>query len=140
MTLEQRARASADTVRADLAAIPLPETASVVRRARRRRRNGVVATALVAAAALAVTVAVFNRDDTKQRIEVTGPPPTVLPVGAVVHGDWTMIPKPASGIGSNTTLSALASAFHFRRMSTACWSGGTRGCACDSSSGSSVVA
>jgi hypothetical protein len=105
MSIDQRARRAAESVRDNLDAIVIPEPGAVMQRARRRRGIGVAATALVVVAAVATFV--FVRDDATPppKIQVTGPS---VPPGSSV-GAWATITKASSGIGSGSSLQALSS-------------------------------
>jgi hypothetical protein len=86
MTLDQRARDAATTMREKLDAIAIPEPAAVVRRARRRRLGGGVLAIVAVASAVAIIAGVAGTGSTK-RIEVSGqkeqPSPTPTTIAKV---------------------------------------------------------
>ncbi len=109
MTLDERARSHAATLRGQLQSIQVPEPRMVLRRARRRYRIGVAVGVVVLVAAIATPIAVIARSDrSSTRIETVGPRAGKLPPGSQREGPWASIPKESAGLG-DAQLDALTS-------------------------------
>jgi hypothetical protein len=109
MTLDERARSHAATLRGQLESIQVPEPRTVLRRARRRYRIGVVVGVVVLVAAIATPIAVIaGRDRSSTKIEAVHPHRGKLPPGGETNGSWASIAKDSAGLG-NAQLDALTS-------------------------------
>jgi hypothetical protein len=105
MTIDQRARSAADSVRGELDSIAVPEPTAVVRRAQHRRSASVSVTALVVVVAAAAIFVAVDRDSAP-KVKVSEAPPAAS--SAPVTGTWSTVLTSASGLGAGVSLHALA--------------------------------
>ncbi len=109
MTLDQRARMHAATLRAELNQIALPEPRGVVRRARRRRQIATASVVVLVATALTSFVVVAEREGSTNHVEVGGPHAAGYPAGTAVNDSWAMVLKQSAGIGADASPTAITS-------------------------------
>jgi hypothetical protein len=108
MSIETRARDAAAAVERRVAPIEVPAPREVVRRVQRRRHLARVALVPATVVALLGTGLLVARGGDNRRVEVTGTPKISLPDGARTVGNWTMLPKPAAGLGEGTSFDTIA--------------------------------
>ena len=101
MSLDQRARTAADSVRVHLDEITVPEPGAIVRRARRRRSIAVSATSVAVAVVVVATFVLVRRDDSGRKVNVAVTPPTTATAATTDGGTWSTVGKASSGIGAN---------------------------------------
>jgi hypothetical protein len=112
MTLDQRARTAATSVRDRVDKLGVPPAAATVRRVQRQRRRSRAALVGVIAVLIA-GLAFAGRPSSPTSIHASNPGPASpgsAPAGTIYAAGWTRVLKESAGIGANASISVLATA------------------------------
>ena len=108
MTVEDRARRAGAALRERLSSVEPPEPQEIIHRAARRRRRTFIVVALPVVFAVLVPLVVTRLTETT-RVIVSQPRPLIPPAGTETERAWTLVPKATSGLGTGSSIYALAS-------------------------------
>lgn len=111
MTLDQRARGAATSVRDRLDKVEVPPAVDTVHRVQRSRARSRLA--LVGVVAVVIAALVFaSRPSSTTEIHAANPGPPRAdgsdPAGTTYAASWRSVPKDTAGLGANTSISTLA--------------------------------